>query len=76
MASGHTAQNRLSPDGVSDRRARHPIQKGLPYLFYFFRTQIVAHHQQVEHISAGNARVLPPVIVEKMVSIKADEVPQ
>src|ERR1700722_6597533 len=76
MPSRHTAQNRLSFDCVSGRRARHPIQKGLPYLFYFFRTQIVAHHQQVEHIVARNARLLAPVIVEKMLSIEVNEVPQ
>src|SRR3984957_20907472 len=76
MPSRHTAQNRLSFDCVSGRRARHPIQKGLPYLFYFFRTQIVAHHQQIEHIVARNPRMLAPVIVEKMLMIEVDEVPQ
>src|SRR5271165_777123 len=76
MASRHTAQNRLPLDGVSARRARHPIQKGLPYLFYFFRTQIVAHHQQVEHIIARNARLLAPMLVEKVFPIESDEVPQ
>jgi len=65
MSSRHTAQNRLSLDCVSGQRARHPIQKGLPYPFYFFRTQTVAHHQQVEYIVARNARLLAPVIVEK-----------
>src|SRR5580704_14925937 len=76
MPSRHTAQNRPSLDCVSSRRSRHPIQKGLPYLFYFFRTQIVAHHQQVEHIVPCNARLFAPVIVEKIFPIEPDEVPQ
>src|SRR5208337_3071983 len=76
VPSRHAAQNRVSLDGVSGWRARHPIQKGLPYLFYFLCTQIVAHHQQAENIVARNARLLAPMIVKKMLSIEADEVPQ
>src|ERR1700733_6166264 len=76
MPSRHTAKNRLSLDCVSSWPARHPIQKRLPYLFYFFRTQIVAHHQQVEHIVSRNLRVLTPVMVEKIFPIEPDEVAQ
>src|SRR5580658_5570823 len=76
MPSRHTAQNRLFLDCESGGRARQPIQKGSPDLSYFFGTQVVAHHQQIERIVARNARVLAPVIVEKMLSIEVDEVSQ
>jgi hypothetical protein len=38
--------------------------------------QIVAYHQQVEHIVARNARLLAPVTLKEMLSIEVDEVPQ
>src|SRR5208282_815728 len=76
MSCRHAAENHSRLDYVETGRETDPVEKGLPYSPRFFGAQSVRDHRDAEHIVAADARHPAPMVVQKIVVVKIDEVAQ